>query len=449
MTHLSAGKGLSLIILFCLSAPLTLRAQNSTTSPEQKTAPAPSKTGVYTGREVFVPETPEQKEPEPPAASFSNDFLRFTRRHMGFTVRVSDTYSPNAIVSSGEKRTLTIKTIEPQMFLNVQKKRLDFRLTYGVSGNQYSSILGNRNSLSQNGSALFSYNLSGRKTTLQFSNSLTSIYYDEGSLLAASLTTPYRLNFVPQVYLDRRRETRDLASTTFGYSVTKKASISASLNYDVSGYSGSGLERRGVLSGGLGAKYRITKWLDFNTQYSRYLNNAGQRLSGSNYQSLQVGGFSFKPARNLVITVSGGVDTTSVNSTRWIVGSGQASISKTSRNTSVELTYHRGVFTLFPSTEVFSGDTANLYAVRKLSRRINIQMNSSVVRGAALGQSFVARTAYGGAGLDIALLNNLVFTTNYNLVSQKLTQTSLTGESLHRYSVGAGFQYFYPSVVRR
>src|SRR6476646_7938294 len=88
MALVAFQKALSSIVIFLLLVPLTIHAQNSTPSTAQGNQPAkePSNPGVYNGRDVFVPDTQEPKETEPAASSFSDGFLRNTRRHFGLSV---------------------------------------------------------------------------------------------------------------------------------------------------------------------------------------------------------------------------------------------------------------------------------------------------------------------------------------------------------------------------
>ena len=127
-----------------------------------------------------------------------------------------------------------------------------------------------------------------------------------------------------------------------------------------------------------------------------------------------------------------------------ITGSGQGSISKTSGRTTTELSYHRGYSSVFPSPEVWYGDTANLYFVQALPGRMTIHANSSYIRGSSLANS-LTNTAYGAVGLDLALQSNLVLSANYFAVSQKFN-TSLSIVNVHRSTISLGINYYLPSI---
>src|SRR5262245_13805498 len=171
--------------VLALVVSLVAQAQNSPVSPTPAD-PAPKEspiTGVYTGKEIFVPNGSEEKEPEPPARSFADGFLRNTRQHMGFSLSVFELYTPDVRLSSGETKDVSFTSILPQLYLNFEKKKLDFRLTYGAAYRRFNNGVNDLNNrVSHNGTAEFSYSLLARqKTTLQLSSALTSEYYDAAS----------------------------------------------------------------------------------------------------------------------------------------------------------------------------------------------------------------------------------------------------------------------------
>src|SRR5262249_3676517 len=406
-------------------------------------------TGDYTGKEIFVPNGAEEKEPEPPARSFADGFLRNTRQHMGFSLSVFELYTPDVRLSSGETKDVSFTSILPQLYLNFEKKKLDFRLTYGAAYRRFNnggSDLNNR--VSHNGAAEFSYSLFARqKTNLQLSSALTSAYYDAASsFLDWSSYAPYQYDGAAQIYLDNRRQTRYRAALNLDYRFAKKASLNSTLGYDVALYSGSDIPTAGVLYASVAGSFQLKRWLCFNTRYSQSVN---QGFSGDNIQSLQFGGFSFKLGRRWVITSLGGIDTTKAGGARWTTGSGDVSVSKTSRRTSIAFSYHRGYSKVFPDSRVRLGDTATIDAVQSLSRRVSVYVNASYARGSTLLTSSLADTLYGGGGIDIALRNNLVVSMNYVLTSQKLMNVSLPDSSLHRHTATVGLNYFLPSFRER
>src|SRR5215831_1219577 len=167
------------LILFAVSLllPWTLHAQDPTPSPNP---------GVY-GKEVYVPKPSEQKAPEEDAMSFSDGFLRNARHHFGFSLGVTETYTPNVFITPQATRALVTTSLSPLLYANFQNKRFNLRLNYGASYNRYNRDAGEFSSLSQNGSASTGYVFSRRKITLNFSNFFTSAHYDPGSSLATAL----------------------------------------------------------------------------------------------------------------------------------------------------------------------------------------------------------------------------------------------------------------------
>jgi hypothetical protein len=437
---------------FALLLPwcLTIHAQNSPVSPAQENPPpqGTSNTGVYTGREIFVPKPAEESEPEP-ARSFADGFLRNARQHFGFSFSAFESYSSNALGSSTGSRGMTFTSLLPQVHANFQNKGLSFRLNYGAAYNRYNESLSELNRVSQTGTAAFVYSRSRRKTTFQVMDYLNSMYNDPGSFIGSTAGALYRLDSASQIYIERRRVTQNTATIGLNYALTRKSSVSISGNHDTVRYSGDDLQRTNQFSVSASAGYQITRWMNFNVRYTHELNRADEESRNNNIQSLQFAGFAFKLGRGWEISSSGGIETTKNAGIRLMTASGQAGISKTARRTLVGVSYHRGYSAVFPASDVWYGDAANLNLVQRLASRVNVRATGSYFRGSVVAGYSSASTVSGSAALEIILQNNLVTSANYYLVSQTLATAAPAGTSLRRHSVSAGLQYFLPSVSRR
>jgi hypothetical protein len=258
------------------------------------------------------------------------------------------------------------------------------------------------------------------------------------------------LDVAPHFYLDRQRETWNSASIALSRNLTKKSTVTASLSSEIVRYRATDFSNQNRFFADLGMGYQINKWLNFNARYTHYLNNVDARFRGNNIENLQIAGFSVQIARGWILSSSGGIATTKAGGTRWVTGTGQAGITKTSEKTTIGLNYQRGYFTIFGTSQVWYGDTANLYLIHSLSRRINIHASAAYLGGSSLGVgSFLTNSVYGATGLDVALRNNLVVATNYSLVSQKLPNGTLSSVGLHRSIANIGLRYYLPSLAPR
>src|SRR5262245_39412357 len=234
--------------------PWTTYAQNSTATGAQGSQETreQSNPGVYSGREIFIPKPSEEKETETEsrARSFADGFLRNTRQHVGGAIGAFQSYTPDL----GGGQAASITSIVPHLFFNYQKKRFEFRMTYNIVYASYNKKLSELNGMTQNGTMSLGYAISRKKTTLQFANYFTTQYYDAISALATAFTGSYQFGF-GQLYLDRRRETRDTASVVLSYAATKKGSLGGSLTYDFVKFGGRDVERADILSAGLSGSY--------------------------------------------------------------------------------------------------------------------------------------------------------------------------------------------------
>src|SRR5262249_11856658 len=163
------------VLGFILFGSWTLHAQTSTQSDSpQKSRPATAETvdtGVYDGRDIVVPKVTEHKEQDTAATSFVDGFLRDARQHVGASVGVAESYTPN-VSTSGEPISVSIGSIFPQAYMNFDTKRLGLHLNYGLSYQRFKEGPTRQASTTQNGTLTLSYALfKGRKTTLDFSSS--------------------------------------------------------------------------------------------------------------------------------------------------------------------------------------------------------------------------------------------------------------------------------------
>jgi hypothetical protein len=449
MRHLS-GRHLALALL--LLAPYRLSAQVKETPQDSSTTPKKADDpGIYSGTDVFIPKDAPKNEPETPARSFSDGFLRDGRQHVGGSIALSQSYTPNLGLPDTGKTSLDMTSIAPQAYVNFHKKKLEFRLNYGFTYQRWTEGGVVSSSPLQNGSASLSYNASHKKTTLQILNSVNSAYYNQGSMLGLYLTTPlaYGANFnAAQTYPNNQRVSQAVTGATVTYSATKKTSFSTGINYTVVEYRGANSVRTNWLAGTVGASFRLNKWVFFNTNYTQNLYGTNYGQNTANTQHLQVGGLSFQPGRGWMLSASGGLDSTKANGARQLLASVQGGISKSSHRTTVGISYNRGFTQLFPTNTVWSADTATANIVYHLTSRVTVRSNASYMRGSTFISAGNAHSQYGAVGIDFLPQNNLVFSTNYFLVSQKINDPSFQQPELRRSTVSAAVTYYLPSIHR-
>src|SRR5262245_55528571 len=95
-----------LSVCILLSASGALYAQSSQPAPDAQSSDRETLTpGVYTGRDTVTLDTSEQRTPsERPNVG---DFLLSTRRHIGFSLGIFETYTPDVFISTSGKKAAT------------------------------------------------------------------------------------------------------------------------------------------------------------------------------------------------------------------------------------------------------------------------------------------------------------------------------------------------------
>jgi hypothetical protein len=435
--------------LLCVAGTLYAQSVDTATSKTASSEEESLPPGVYTGRGVVTTNTPEQEAPIPAARSFSDGFLRNTNRHFGLSLSLFETYTPDVFVSAERREGATFTFVQPKIFTNFDGSRSHISLVYGFGFRRYNSH-SELDSPTHTAAAEFRYRLSS-KASLELSDDFRSAYNDEGSFGGLSFPS-YQLDLTPQIHVLRQRQTWNSATIGISDHLTKNTNVTLFGKSELLHYGGGTLHNTQVYSAGFGLDHRISKRFHFNTQYSHSLNHVADNLRNTSIQNLQIAGFAITLGKDWTVSSSGGVESTGYAGHRWITGSGQIGIAKSSEHTTIGLAYDRGYSTVFPAAGVWNANKASVYFVHWLSRRVNFNLNSVYTRGSILGGQSHERVIFGSTGFDIAIQNDLVLSTNYSIASQRLANVFSSGTSLpnvHRYTVSVGVQYYLPSVVSR
>jgi len=248
----------------------------------------------------------------------------------------------------------------------------------------------------------------------------------------------------PEFYTPAQRQNRSSAAAELTHNLARESVLNASLAYDTATYSGDiGTTR--ILKATFGATHQFTKSVYLKFKYSHYL-SIFDKEDGANTEDFDVLGFSVKPAPGWEISSSGGIELTKTGTSRRTTGGVRASVSRKAASSTIELSFHHGFSSVFSTSGVWSGDTAEIHFVQSLSRRAKVHADGSYIHGSALLASSLANTIYGSIGLDFALQDSLVLSSNYFYVSQQLDNSSFVGAHLHRNAVSVGLQYYLPSL---
>ncbi len=435
------------IVLLLIAVSGNMYGQTPPAPPQKggTTTTEQPNTGVYSGRDIFVPKPSEKQESQEGASTFADRFLRDTPHHLGFSLGAFESYTPGQIDPSNQQTGVVLSSITPQVFTNIQKKSFDFRLNYGAIFNRYNRALSNLDSATQYGNATVNYTITRRKTGFHVAGYLSSFYNDPASFLGSSPLA--LLNSGPQFYVQRRRETTNNVQIGLSHSFTKKFGVSLSANDLAVRYSG--VTPIQVLTITAGTDYRINKWMMFNLRYSHNVSYSEAAPPNTNYEHLQLAGFSFKLRGGWQVSSSGGIDLTSYSGVRSVTGSGQGSITKVSRRTSIGVSYNRGYSTAFPSTSILHGDSGTVNVARALSSRVSIRASAAYFRGSTLTASSNSSTVFGTSTLEFALHKDLMLSVNHFLVSQKSGSDIANVTSLHNDTTSVGLMFHMPSFSNR
>jgi hypothetical protein len=189
--------------------------------------------------------------------------------------------------------------------------------------------------------------------------------------------------------------------------------------------------------------------LTLDSSYSHYLTKVDPRFNGSSIHRLQFGGLKFQTRSRIEVFLTGGVDATRFERAHRGAASVEAGLSKAYGASVISLVYRRGFSTAVGAQGTLNGHVVSASLSQWLSRRMNVQLNSSYTRGASLNRAAKLDYLSGTAEVQIALQNHVMFSVQSSYVSQRGVNLSAQTPVLSRYSVAAGFQFFFSSLGGR
>jgi hypothetical protein len=435
----------TLLILWLLVTSLagTLLAQSAegTQAPSSETGNAVQSTDIVSDGQPTVR----------PQLSSVPRFMQDMRNTLGFSVGTYWAHAPGQFDSSTGQTTPAQPSLwtNPRLFANFRRKHSQIFLDYSYA---YTAYSGQRqlNADSHNASFAFLRTISPR-VSLQVSERLASSINDYGTFQGLTPVATNQVGLVQTLDVPRQRVTDNLLSSSLSYRMGRRNTVTLSASDELLHYSLAPGYLQAV-SVGVQVSIQIGKWISLENGYTAYLNSVDERLRNGQIHSLQIGGLKFGHSlHGWQATLAAPIDATNTAGSTRVTLALQAGVSKRWQSSDFSLSYRRGFWTATgPGVVqgiVIDGHNAGLFFNQYVSSRITLGAGSNYSRGAALGTGsviYVAATGQVGA----AIQRHLMLTANYGYVSQQLRDISLDTQSVHRYGVGVGIQYFLPSLFR-
>ncbi len=381
--------------------------------------------------------------------SIGDRFIATMHSPIGASLSFIELYTPDVSATAGKRSFVSYTMLRPEIFTHTVKKSYEFHFdyTFGYRGN-------NRHRQIRSSDHLVMLDLTrrlSRRAFLQFSDRFRSVFNDEAVLPQSTSVSPilYQPALAQELYTPNQRFSTNSLITSFSYQAGKRLNMSVFGSYDLWRYSLATFGEAQGFQAGVRGEYRMNKWLYFDSRYSHYLTKVDPRFLPSNIQRIQAGGLKFAPRRGVEFSVSGGVDSTRLEGIQRTTTALQGGISKTSGSTLISLVYYRGFSVAGGPGALLKSDTVNSEFTQWLSRRINLHLNSGYVKGASLVNGSALRYISGTAELEFMLQRHVMFSTQYTYLSQRGAKLGLTSSLLNRYTLSAGFQFFFATTGTR
>jgi hypothetical protein len=381
--------------------------------------------------------------------SFFDDLARSSRNQKGFSVGVFEMYSTNIYTDSQTPEDATVTSFAPRAFLNLGKRKSRLHLEYGGGYRIYNN---HRELDNSDHSGNITYDLqASRVVSFQLSDRATSSTNDLFSSVGSSSIIPpsYPVSSFEPV-LDRQRIDQNHLQGTLNFQFSRNSHLGVFSSYDIYHYE---QDSPNTNSDGIqvGASYehRITKWLTFGSTYSTYLNNVEQFQDSKVYR-LEVGGFTFKLSRNITLYAAGGAQVLDSNNyPRHVEGTARGRLSRTTRSSSLYISFERAFMSAAGLTQVLLTDTVTAGLSQRLTRKVNFRMSFSHVGGEDVAYSGALKGYVAAATLEYAILSSVIASCNYSYQNQKNAIASIpNAPNVNRSLAYVGLQYLFPSAQR-
>jgi hypothetical protein len=381
--------------------------------------------------------------------TFADDVFQNARNHWGFSLSAYQAYTTDVAIGNEPSAGSGITAFLPRIFFNAGKRKSNFHLDLGAGYRLYNGQ-DDLNNWDYYGNAQYTYRFS-RRTSFQLSDQFTSSYNDAWSFLSLYSPINYNSYNSNEVLFNRQRINRNLFLAELNHQATRKARFGVFGGYKMYDYPQEPLRDSDAIEAGGNFYYQLAKWLYFDSSFSTYFNLNGGELPDANIYRLKAGGLDFHLTDRWRVWASGGVDVADYedhNRARENVNTG---IGYTSRNTSFNLTYHRGFASAIGIAEVLYSDIASAYLGYRINSWLNAKLESYYYRSTEEYQEStdgLLENLAAGGGLEFLLRRDLIMTLNAYYQNQKTRDFSVEGLDLNRFTGFLGIQYVWPARRR-
>jgi hypothetical protein len=382
----------------------------------------------------------QPKDEAPSSRSISERLIQATRSPIGASLGFEEVYVPDYSATTSKRPFVGYTVLRPRMFGHKTRKRYDFQFDYTYTyraNNRQHQIRNTDHSVRID----FARRLS-RHAALQLSDSFRSTFNDETILPNSGDPILYQPRFEQEPYIPRQRLTTNTLVAGVNYQAGKRLHLNLFGGHNFWRYTPAKVGQSQGFQIGVRSDYRMNKWIYLESSYTHYLNRVDPRFLPSDIHRLQIGGLKFKPSRRVELYLSSGADSTRFQGIQRYAAAFQGGISANSRDSLLSIVYSRGFSIAGVAGMPLKSHTVNTSFSQWLSRRININLNSSYVRGLSATKGSKLEYITGTAEVGLAVQSHVMFSTQYSYLSQRGSNLPI----LSRYVVSAGFQFFLAPI---
>jgi hypothetical protein len=191
--------------------------------------------------------------------------------------------------------------------------------------------------------------------------------------------------------------------------------------------------------------YRLTRWLSLTNTYTTYLTDSNPLYTDARIHRLEVGGFRFNLTKTWVLSAGGGVELAAYQHQDYLSESVSAALGYGSKKSKLEISYHRGFYSILGLQGLFRSDSVNAIAARRITNGMAAKLLAAYNAGNQSGGSASIESISAGGALEFGLSRGLIASLNYSYQHQTSENYIYYNLGLNRYIASVGIQYAWPN----
>jgi hypothetical protein len=432
-------KKLILVLLLVAWGAANLWAQTDPAEPQQE---PPADTATANGTEE------EEQDGSSPVTPLVEGLFS-VRNRVGFALSTSQYYTPAANAANVARQSGAFTSANASMYSNFRRFASDFHIDYSYGYRRDNRGL-HLTRATHTGSFRWNWTHTlGRRWTIGVRDTALAAVYDYDttfSPFAYQAQQPYLLT--TDIFVVHQKVTRNVFTVDTNYQIGRSTNVGLFASDEYARYQSPSTNRAHVVQAGINASHQLTKFLFIGSSYTTLINPLTKDSQESSIHRLRLITFNLR-RRGFDFFSSGGLQYAR-NPGSQFAADAEAGMTAGSKATMFNLRYNHGFLSVLGVGAAVETDTVHTSFTQKFGSRLSVGLNSDYMRFSNGGSTQSAfQTLSSGVGVQLGLVQGLVFSVNHNYISQLARNVGFQAPRLNRQASSATLHYVLPPLRLR